>query len=232
MNSALRSRTTEFEQLRKRIISCELCPRLRTYCQQVAQAKKRAYKDFEYWGKPVPGFGDPDSCLLVLGLAPAAHGGNRTGRMFTGDGSGEWLVRALHMFGFANKESSLTRDDGLILKDTYLTATVRCAPPANKPSRLEIENCSSFLAEELNLLEHVKVVLALGKVAFDAYLRYAPPDGFMQRPTFRHGAAYRLGKESPLLVVSYHPSRQNTQTRRLSWEAWKGIFQTIHGVIA
>jgi len=217
----------ELEQLKERIISCELCPRLRAYCQQVAQVKKRAYRDFDYWGKPVPGFGDPHARLLVLGLAPAAHGGNRTGRMFTGDGSGEWLIRVLHKFGFANKDSSPNRNDGLVLKNTYLSAAVRCAPPANRPNRSEIENCASFLSEELDLLEDLRVVLTLGKIAFDTYLNHMPPKRFVQRPVFLHGATYRSHEERPLLVVSYHPSRQNTQTHKLTREAWESVFEMI-----
>jgi uracil-DNA glycosylase family 4 len=225
------SSVDSFERLAERIISCERCPRLRAYCQEVARVKRRAYRDSDYWGKPLPGFGDPYARLLIIGLAPAAHGGNRTGRMFTGDGSGEWLVRTLHKFGFANKDTSLSRDDGLILKDAYLTATVRCAPPANKPNRTEIENCSLFLSEELNLLEHMNVILALGKVAFDAYLRHVPPSRLMHRPVFRHSATYSLGEGMPLLMVSYHPSRQNTQTRKLTWEAWESVFAEIRGIL-
>ncbi len=217
----------QFERLKERIISCELCPRLRAYCQQVAEVKKRAYRTFDYWGKPLPGFGDPHARLLVLGLAPAAHGGNRTGRMFTGDGSGEWLIRVLHKFGFANIDSSLNRNDGLILEDTYLSAVVRCAPPANKPNRQEIENCALFLSEELGLLEDLKVVLTLGRIAFDSYLSHVPPKRFAQRPIFLHGVTYRSHEGRPLLVVSYHPSRQNTQTRKLTWEAWENVFEEI-----
>jgi len=227
----LGSSVDSLERLREEIISCERCPRLRAYCQEVARVKKRAYKEFNYWGKPLPGFGDPYARLLILGLAPAAHGGNRTGRMFTGDGSGEWLVRALNRFGFANKDTSLSRDDGLILSDAYMTATVRCAPPANKPKRTEIENCSPFLGEELNLLEDVAVVLTLGKVAFQAYLSHLPPAELGRRPAFSHGAVYELGGGTPLLVVSYHPSRQNTQTGKLSWEAWESVFVEIQRIL-
>ncbi len=222
---------SQLEQLKKQIISCKLCPELREYCRKVALVKKRAYRDFDYWGKPLPGFGDPHARLLVLGLAPAAHGGNRTGRMFTGDGSGEWLVRVLHKFGFANKDSSVNVNDGLVLKDAYLSAAVRCAPPANKPNRREIDNCAPFLSKELSLLEHLKVVLTLGRIAFDSYLSHVSSKGFAERPVFVHGVTYRPNEGGSLLVVSYHPSRQNTQTRRMTWEAWEDVFENIRRIL-
>ncbi len=220
-----------FQRLRERVISCELCPRLRAYCQQIALVKRRAYLDEDYWGKPLPGFGDPCARLLIIGLAPAAHGGNRTGRMFTGNCSGDWLVRALHKFGFASKDSSQSRDDGLTLKDAYLTATVRCAPPGNRPDRKEIENCLRFLDEELRLLPNLRVVLTLGRVAFEAYVGRMQPARGVHRPVFRHGAKYDLGVGKPLVVASYHPSRQNTQTRKLTWEAWESVLAEIREVL-
>jgi len=169
----------------------------------------------------LPGFGDPYARLLIIGLAPAAHGGNRTGRMFTGDSSGDWLFKALYEAGFANQPTSVNRDDGLRLDSAYITATVRCPPPANKPTRDEIRNCSSYLAEELEILPDVRLVLTLGRVAFNAYLTHLPD---APRIAFKHGALYNIDRERPLLMASYHPSRQNTQTRKLIWEAWSNIF--------
>ena len=200
-----------FRNLADRIISCESCSRLRTYCGEVARVKKKAFKDWDYWGKPLPGFGDPHARLLILGLAPAAHGGNRTGRMFTGNGSGDWLMKALYDAGFANQPISHNRDDGLELNSAYITAIVRCAPPGNKPTGDEIKNCASYLNEELRLLKEVELILALGRVAFDAYLKHRPDRSVTSKPVFKHGAVYDLGS-SPLLMASYHPSRQNTQT--------------------
>ncbi|MEM2906267.1 MAG: uracil-DNA glycosylase [Candidatus Bathyarchaeia archaeon] len=217
--------------LAERVVSCERCPRLRAYCEEVARVKKRAYKDWTYWGRPLPGFGDPYARLLVVGLAPAAHGGNRTGRMFTGDGSGDWLIKALYEAGFANQPLSVNREDGLKLKAAYITAAVRCAPPRNKPTRQEIENCSPYLAEELKLLREVKVVLTLGRVAFDTYLSHLPEGLAEPRPSFKHGAVYQTGSEAPTLAASYHPSRQNTQTGKLTWQAWRSIFTEIRKIL-
>jgi len=169
----------------------------------------------------LPSFGDPRARLLIIGLAPAAHGGNRTGRMFTGDSSGNWLFKALYEAGFANQSASVSQDDGLRLDSAYVTATVRCAPPGNKPTREEIGNCSSYLAEELEILQNVRLVLTLGRVAFNAYLTHISD---APRFKFRHGALYKVNGERPLLMASYHPSRQNTQTRKLTWEAWSNIF--------
>jgi len=208
--------------LADQIISCERCPRLRSYCEEVAKQKKNVYKDWDYWGKPLPGFGDAQAKLLIIGLAPAAHGGNRTGRMFTGDSSGDWLIKALYEAGFASQPLSHSRDDGLKLHSAYITAVVRCATPNNKPTGQEIKNCSSYLTEELMLLKEVKLVLTLGRVAFDAYLKHRP-DRSSIKPVFKHGALYDLGKQ-PLIMASYHPSRQNTQTHKLTWDAWTSIF--------
>jgi len=222
---------TALWDLTRRIVSCERCPRLRAYCQEVARVKKKAFRDWDYWGRPLPGFGDAQARLLILGLAPAAHGGNRTGRMFTGDSSGDWLIRALYEAGFANQPTSVSRDDGLRLGFAYITATVRCAPPANKPTNEEIENCSLYLTEELTLLRRVKLVLALGRVAFNAYLTHLPKGSATHRIAFKHGALYKMGSKTPLLIASYHPSRQNTSTRRLTWEEWTRIFAEVDRVV-
>ena len=211
------------------VVACERCPRLRTYCRHVAHEKKREFRDWTYWGKPVPGFGDPRARLLIVGLAPAAHGANRTGRMFTGDSSGSWLYEALHRFGFANQARAVARDDGLALRDCYVTAAARCAPPGNKPAPAELANCRPYLEAELRLLTRVRVVVTLGRIAHDAWLRAAgwwgrlPPAA---RPTFRHGAVTRL-PDGTILIASYHPSRQNTNTGRLTRRMWYAIFRRV-----
>jgi uracil-DNA glycosylase family 4 len=185
------------------------------------------YRDWEYWGRPLPSFGDPQARLLIVGLAPAAHGGNRTGRMFTGDRSGDWVFGTLHKFGFASSPDSQRRDDGLALQDAYITAALRCAPPGNKPLPVELLNCQPYLLRELEMLDRVQVVVALGKIAFDAYLRTCALAGLAvpaPRPQFGHGAVYTLA-ESTTLIGSYHPSQQNTQTGRLTRPMFEGIFQ-------
>jgi len=188
--------------------------------------------DWEYWGKPLPGFGDPHGRLLILGLAPAAHGGNRTGRMFTGDGSAQFLMAALHKFGFASSPTSESRDDGLQLRDAYMTAIVRCAPPKNKPRPREIENCKRYWTQELRLLKNVRVILALGRVAFDTYVRNLKEQGIeVKGLKFRHGAFYRLPKPYPALCASYHPSRQNTQTGKLTVPMFSRMFQKVMGFL-
>lgn len=202
---------------------CRACPRLVSYREQIARKKVRRFLDWEYWGRPLPGFGDLNAKLLVIGLAPAAHGGNRTGRMFTGDDSGNWLAKALNEIGFANKPVSDTKDDGLQLKGAYITAAARCAPPDNKPTREEIENCSRYLKEELQSLENLKVVLTLGKIAFDSYLKHL---SLSEKPKFKHGSVYK-SKGFPILIASYHPSRQNTQTKKLTWEMWIEVFKKV-----
>lgn len=213
-------------ELQKRVVSCRKCPRLTHHISAVARQKAPRYKDWKYWGKPLPSFGDPCAQLLIIGLAPAAHGGNRTGRMFTGDASGDWLIKALHETGFANQLQSISLNDGLRLRSAYITAIVRCAPPKNKPTRREISNCSEYLVEELRLLKNVRVVLTLGRIAFDNYLRHAKIES-NRRPTFKPGAICRLAQDAPLLVTSYHPSRQNTQTGRLKWNMWLKVFENI-----
>jgi uracil-DNA glycosylase family 4 len=206
------------EQLREEIIYCRKCPRLVEYREKVACEKRRAFRDWEYWGRPVPGFGDPRAKLMILGLAPAAHGGNRTGRVFTGDRSGDFLYEALYRAGFANQPSSTRRDDGLKLKDAYIAAVVRCAPPANKPLPSELANCQPYFERELQLIRP-RAVLALGSIAMRAYLGMLKEKGEIKSLAafpFRHGASYRLPGELPRLIASYHPSQQNTFTGKLT----------------
>ena len=208
----------ELIQLNKEIVACTRCSRLITYCQKIGREKRRAYRDCEYWAKPVPGWGDPDARMLILGLAPGAHGSNRTGRPFTGDGSGNFLYAALHKAGFASQPAAFHREDGLVLTDAYITAAVRCAPPANKPTPQEIINCAPHLDRELAALKNVKVVLVLGRIAFDAYLNYLKRQGKLASKAgfvFAHGAQYRLPNDR-IMVCSYHPSLQNTNTGKLT----------------
>lgn len=220
--------------LEREILACERCPRLRDWCVQVARVKRRAYRDEEYWGRPVPGFGDPAARLLIVGLAPGAHGANRTGRVFTGDASGDLLYRVLYRSGFASQAESRCRDDGLRLTGAWITASVRCAPPANKPAPQEIANCRSFLERELALLTRVRVVVALGRVAFDNWLAILGSRGLVDSRAaflFAHGAEYSI-PGAPLLLVSYHPSRQNTQTGRLSEDMLLSVFLRAREAIA
>ena len=225
---------TSLSSLSRTLLSCRACPRLVAWREQVAREKRRAFADWEYWGRPVPGFGDPRARLLIVGLAPAAHGANRTGRMFTGDSSGDWLYDALHRFGFASQAESSNRDDGLRLTDCYVTAAARCAPPTNRPTPVELTTCRAWLERELALLDRVTVVLALGSIAHDAWLRASgcrerltPRD----RPRFRHGGAVPL-PGGPWLVSSYHPSRQNTNTGRLTRGMWHAVFERVREVLA
>ncbi len=219
----------ELRTLAQEIIECRACPRLVAYREKVAREKRRMFRDWTYWGKPVPGFGDFHAQLLILGLAPAAHGANRTGRVFTGDRSGEFLYRLLHKAGFASQPASLHRDDGLQLNDAYITATIRCAPPENKPLPSEIANCRGYLERELDLLRP-KAVLALGKIAWDAYLdvlkRRAAIPSRAAFP-FSHGAVARLPAPLPTLFGSYHPSQQNTQTGRLTEAMFLRVLRRI-----
>ncbi|MEM4381278.1 MAG: uracil-DNA glycosylase [Candidatus Caldarchaeum sp.] len=226
------------EELNNRIISCRLCPRLVENRERVAGNPPPRYRSERYWARPLTGFGDVDARLLVVGLAPAAHGGNRTGRMFTGDSSGETLVKSLYRAGFANKDRSVSRDDGLVLKDAYITAVVRCAPPRNKPTAAEINNCVQYLAEELKLLKNVKVCVALGRLAFTAYLRLLRLEGFKPKKPlmFKHGVVYRLegllyGRAVPTLIASYHPSRQNTSTGRLTQRMLDLVFLKARAIV-
>jgi uracil-DNA glycosylase family 4 len=208
------------------VTQCKLCPRLSHYIQEIGKYKVKRFKNEDYWAKPLPGFGDVQAKLLIIGLAPAAHGGNRTGRMFTGDSSGDWVAKALFQTGFANMPTSKFRNDGLILKDAYIVAVVRCAPPNNKPSPFEISNCSQYLLAELNVLDSTtKVILTLGKIAFDAYCKASNLKGL----SFGHGVHYYTGNKT--LLASYHPSRQNTNTRKLTWQMWIDIFKTARSLI-
>lgn len=218
---------TRLEILQREIVGCDRCPRLREHCQEVARVKRRAYRDQEYWGRPVPSFGDPKAELLIVGLAPGAHGANRTGRMFTGDRSGDFLYKVLFDTGFASQPDALHRNDGLALRNAWITASAHCAPPDNKPLPEEIRNCRGFLLEELRLLKRIKVVVALGRIAFDNYLTAAGP-----RPgaVFAHGAESDTG--GPLLIACYHPSQQNTQTGRLTEPMMRAVFDRAAARIA
>jgi uracil-DNA glycosylase len=216
------------------VVGCRRCPRLVAYRRQVARRKRAAFAAERYWGRPVPAWGDPAARLVIVGLAPAAHGANRTGRMFTGDSSGDWLYAALHRCGFASAPKASHRDDGLRLNDCWITAAARCAPPENKPLPQELARCRPYLATELSLLPRRRVVLVLGRIAHDAYLRASgwwtllPP---AQRPRFSHGACTRL-PDGTLLLASYHPSRQNTNTGRLTRAMWHAVFRKAHRLVA
>ncbi|MEO5657989.1 MAG: uracil-DNA glycosylase [Nitrospiria bacterium] len=222
------------DRLHEEIVACARCPRLVAYRERVAVEKRRQYRDETYWGRPLPGFGDPRARVVIVGLAPAAHGGNRTGRMFTGDSSGEWLARALYEAGFANRPTSVHCDDGLQLSDAYITAAVRCAPPDNKPSREELVACRPYLIWELALLDRTRVVIAFGKIGFDAYLAARREAGLAipaPRPAFGHGAARELS-DGLTLLASYHPSRQNTQTGRLTAPMLRDVFLHARGLLS
>jgi uracil-DNA glycosylase len=220
-------------ELNGKIVLCRQCPRLVAYRERVAREKKNAYRDETYWGRPVPGLGDPRARLLLVGLAPGAHGSNRTGRMFTGDASGIWLFEALHRFEFANQPTSVARDDGLRLIDCYVTAAARCVPPGNKPSADELARCRPYLEAELCLLRRVRVVVGLGRIGFDAWLkasgwwdRLAP----RERPRFAHGAESLL-PDGTVLLATYHPSQQNTNTGRLTRRMWHAVFRRARTLI-
>jgi uracil-DNA glycosylase family 4 len=215
--------------VRNAITECQRCPRLRSYCRRIAQEKRAAYRDELYWGKPVPGFGDPRARLLIVGLAPAAHGANRTGRVFTGDGvgaSGDFLMAALNRAGFANIATSHHVDDGLVLRDAYILATVRCAPPDNKPLPAEIAACADHLDAEVAALRHVQVVVALGKIAWDAWFQHLARRGVQvrPRPSFGHGETF-APPGSAAVIGAYHPSRQNTNTGKLTPRMYDAVFE-------
>jgi uracil-DNA glycosylase family 4 len=225
---------TALAALARRIVRCRRCPRLVRWRERVAREKKREFKNWDYWGKPVPGFGDARARLLVVGLAPAAHGGNRTGRVFTGDSSGDWLYAALHRAGFANQPRSTARNDGLRLSDCYVTAAARCAPPANKPTARELDRCRPYLETEIQLLPRVRVVVTLGRVAHESWLKAA---GWWQRiaprarPRFGHGVESLL-PDGTILIASYHPSRQNTNTGKLTRVMWHRVFRRAQRLLA
>jgi uracil-DNA glycosylase family 4 len=223
----------QLHALQKKVIRCNKCPRLVRWRKEVAGTKTPRFSEENYWGKPVPSFGDPNARLLIVGLAPAAHGGNRTGRMFTGDRSGDWLYRALYKFGFANQEESVSRTDGLKLRDCYITASVRCAPPQNKLSRKELLNCRPYLLQEIRLLKRVRVVVALGKVAFDTVhdaFRQLNMTSISKRPSFGHDREYALNKHQTL-IASFHPSQQNTFTGKLTEKMFDAVFRRVSEVI-
>ena len=205
-------------KVRNQVVDCRRCPRLVRYREEVARKKRKEFLGWNYWGKPVPGFGDPNASLLIVGLAPAAHGGNRTGRVFTGDRSGDFLYNALYKTGFANQALSRSIDDGLKLKNVYVTAAVKCAPPENKPTPEETSNCSTYLAAEIDSLKQLDAILCLGQFAFNAVMRTIRKKYNLKPPyaRFRHGRVIRLGKGIPLIICSYHPSPRNTQTGKLT----------------
>lgn len=221
-----------WDDLNRQIIECARCPRLRDYCQQIATDKRRAYVDWTYWGRPVPNFGDPQARLLIVGLAPAAHGANRTGRMFTGDRSGDWLYRALHRAGFANQPTATSADDGLKLIDAAITATCHCAPPDNKPTTEEIAACRPWLDQTVDLLP-AQVFLALGQIGWTSVVRFARQRNWLTSaaPKFGHAAVASLGPER-WLVGSYHPSQQNTFTGRLTEEMLDAVMQKIRELLS
>jgi uracil-DNA glycosylase family 4 len=224
------------ESVHDRIVTCERCPRLRSYCAQVGLEKRRAHRADTYWARPVPGFGDPRARLLIVGLAPAAHGANRTGRVFTGDGvggSGDFLMAALHRAGYASRSTSQTIDDGLVLRDAYITAAVRCAPPDNKPTPEEITKCLPHLDAEVAALPAVRVVVALGKIGFDAYLQMLRHRGSLlrPRPRFGHGLTHTL-PDGLILIGCYHPSRQNTNTNKLTPRMIDDVFRLARRELA
>ena len=217
----------EFQLLQRRVIACRKCPRLVEWRERVAQEKVRRFKNDKYWGRPVPAFGSADAALMIVGLAPAAHGGNRTGRMFTGDRSGDWMFEALHHFGFASQPHSVGWGDGLVLRDSVITAALRCAPPDNKPLPLEMNTCRAFLRAELRLLRSTQVVVTLGRIGFCAFLKaWEESGGKLPEPTprFGHGAEF-LMPDGITLISSYHPSQQNTQTGKLTREMFHRIFE-------
>jgi uracil-DNA glycosylase len=218
--------------LQSDLVSCRACPRLVAWREEVARVKRRAYRDYEYWGRPVPSLGAPDARLLLVGLAPAAHGANRTGRMFSGDESGRTLIPALYRAGFANQPIYEGPGDGLELRDTYITAVCHCAPPGNRPTPEEMRNCRPFLVRELALLQSVRVVLALGVIGFDGFIKAMRELGHdVARLAFRHGEVYSLGEGLPTLVATYHPSRQNTNTGRLTAGMLDRVLAEVRGLL-
>jgi len=211
--------------LNNKIIKCKKCPRLNSYLKEISQTKVKRFKDEKYWGKPLPGFGDINGKILIVGLAPAAHGGNRTGRMFTGDSSGDWVAKVLYENGFATQPVSSHKTDGFCLIDAYITAVVRCAPPENKPLNIELENCSDYLKNEFLILQNLEIIICLGRIAFTTVCRNLGVKG----QNFSHGYVFK--HKSKFIICSYHPSRQNTQTGRLTWEQWNSIFAKAQELI-
>jgi len=225
-------RSKDWDGLIESVVSCRRCPRLVAWREQVAREKRRAYREWTYWGKPVPGFGDPSGSVLVVGLAPGAHGANRTGRMFTGDSSGNFLYAALYNAGFASQSVSAHLEDGLQLMDLYISAVCRCAPPDNRPAPAEIANCLPYLEREIQLLENLRVIVALGRIAFDNTLQLFRQRGYqVPRPAFAHAGVYQIGESLPWLVASYHPSRQNTQTGRLTTAMFAQVWDKVRELL-
>jgi uracil-DNA glycosylase family 4 len=218
--------------IQEQIVGCTRCARLRAYCARIAREKKAAHRDDEYWGKPVPGFGDPDARVLVLGLAPAAHGANRTGRVFTGDGSGDFLMRAMHAAGFANIATSRHAEDGLVLRDAYIAAAVRCAPPDNKPTPDEIAACHPHLVAEAAALHNLRAIVCLGRIGFEAAWRLLAARGISVRPkpVFAHGLIYHPADDLAV-IASYHPSRQNTNTGKLTSPMLESVFREARAFV-
>jgi uracil-DNA glycosylase len=217
---------TWLKVLNAEVVACTKCPRLVEYRERIAREKRRAYRDQDYWGKPVPGFGDPQARVLVLGLAPGAHGSNRTGRPFTGDASGNFMYPILYETGFANQPTAIDRKDGLMLSDLYITAAARCAPPDNKPLPGELANCAAYLDREIEAMKNLQVVVALGRIGFESYLGYLKRKGLLASRApyaFAHGASYQMANGKTLLA-SYHPSNQNTQTGKLTEDMFRKIF--------
>ena len=220
-------------EVQEQVIACRACPRLVDWREETARVKRRMYRDEDYWGRPLAAFGDPQARLLIVGLAPAAHGGNRTGRMFTGDRSGDWLFGSLYRAGFANQPESVRAGDGLQLQDALITAAARCAPPQNKLRPDELAACRPYITREIELLTDLRVVVALGRIAFDAFLRayaaagHTPP---ARKPPFGHNVATQLPNGGPLLIACYHPSQQNTQTGRLTLDMLDAVFQRARQV--
>ncbi|MEE9592453.1 MAG: uracil-DNA glycosylase, partial [Thermoplasmata archaeon] len=221
------------EELRGRIVTCTRCPRLVDFRREVSDKKRRAFEDWTYWGRPVPGFGDPDAELVIVGLAPAAHGGNRTGRIFTGDPSAAFLMRGLHEAGFTNQPTSESREDGLRLRNAYMTAAVRCVPPDNRPVADEVQNCAPYLLEEMDFLDP-RAILALGHLAFNASTRYLAQQFGIRKGQlkFQHGGVYEFKSDMPVLFASYHPSPRNTNTGLLSRESFQGVLQKVSDFLA
>ncbi len=218
--------TNSLNEIEEALISCRKCPRLVAWREEVARVKRKAYRDQEYWGKPVPGFGDPDARILIVGLAPGAHGSNRTGRMFTGDGSGNFLFPALFRAGFASQPNAESADDGMVLRDVFIAAVCRCVPPDNKPSREEVANCLPWLAAEMSVLSEVQLIVALGKIALDGLLSLPDFGGLPKKDfPFGHDSFYETPAGLPSILCSYHPSLQNTQTGRLTVDMFDQIWQ-------
>ena len=209
---------SKLDSLNNKVIRCKKCPRLYSYIGQIANHKVKRFLDEKYWGRPLPSFGDTNAQILLVGLAPAAHGGNRTGRMFTGDSSGDWVAKVLFENGFATKPTSTSIDDGFSLINCYITAAVRCAPPDNKPTTQEMQNCSDYLRNEIQYLQNVRIIVCLGRIAFDAVCKILD----IKKAKFAHGNTIKL--KNHIILCSYHPSKQNTQTGRLEWSQWNSIF--------